>query len=195
VRYCISINDATTTEGSGSFFIWNGSSDSSQLSDCQVYNNVAYNDGSTTVQFEPQSQNSNFRFYNNIFLGTGNIIHGPSSGERFVGNVWWSFERDIKFRNYRSLIEWSDATGQEKWNVVVVGKQVNPLLKGPVRTRLTNPHQLQFLLQFKLQPNSPLKDHGLDLSKLFHIPYSTHDFYGNKVPRGKSVEPGIYEFD
>src|SRR6476661_4346024 len=89
VRYCISVNDATTTEGSGSFFIWNGSSDCSQLRDCWVYNNVVYNTGSTAVQFEPSSRNSNFWFYNNIFLGTGNVVDGPSSGERFIGNVWW----------------------------------------------------------------------------------------------------------
>ena len=43
VRYCVSINDGHTTEGSGSFFIWNGSDDAAQLSGCMIYNNVAYN--------------------------------------------------------------------------------------------------------------------------------------------------------
>src|SRR5664279_3667869 len=40
IRYCVSINDGQTTEGSGSFFIWNGSNDLTQLTNCLIYNNV-----------------------------------------------------------------------------------------------------------------------------------------------------------
>lgn len=195
VRYCISINDASTTEGSGSFFIWNGSMDSSQLRECLVYNNFVYTTVSSAVQFEPQSQNSNFCFYNNILLGTGKVVNGPSSGERFVGNVWWPARGGIAFRNYKSLVEWAKATGQEKMKGIVIGKQINPVLKGPFITALSDPHQLQSLQQFELRPTSPLKNQGLDLKTLFQIPYAPHDFYGNKVPQGKSVEAGIHEME
>jgi hypothetical protein len=68
-------------------------------------------------------------------------------------------------------------------------------LKGPFIARLTNPYQLQSFFQFKLQRNSPLKDQGLDLQVLFHIPYPQHDLYGNKVPQGNSAEPGVHELE
>ena len=123
----------------------------------------------------------------------GNIVNGPSSGEKFVGNIWWPSKANIKFRNFVSLAQWADSTGQEKWNGFVVGKEIDPLLKGPLSTRLADTHQLQSLHQFQLQPNSPITDQGFDLKKLLHVPYAGHDFYNNKVPQGKGVEPGIYE--
>ena len=98
VRYCISINDATTTEGSGGIFVWNGVNDSVQLADCAVYNNVVYSTHAPAIQFEPMSANKNFLFVNNIFVGKGPVVHGPSSGERFIGNVWWKAGEDINFR-------------------------------------------------------------------------------------------------
>ena len=90
VRYCLSINDGVTTEGTGSIFIWNGSDDSVQLSDCIVHNNLVYSRHAPAVQFEQMSRNKNFSFYNNIFIGTGQIVNGPASGEKFRGNVWWN---------------------------------------------------------------------------------------------------------
>jgi hypothetical protein len=193
VRYCISINDATTTEGAGGIFSWNGAADSSQFSGCLVYHNLVYSTHAAAVQFEQESFNSNFCFYNNIFVGTGKIIDGPGSGERFAGNVWWPAKGAISFRQYASLVEWADSTGQEKWNGQLAGKQRNPLLKGAYTTRLTNPYQLHKLKRYQLRRGSPLKDQGLDLQALFHIPYPQTDFYGTPVPQHKNPEPGIHE--
>jgi hypothetical protein len=193
VRYCISINDASATEGSGAFFIWNGSADSNQLRDCWVYNNVVYTTVSPTVQFEPQSRNSNFHFYNNIFIGTRTIVDGPTSGERFIGNIWWPSKGNIHFRSYASLTDWADSSRQEKSNGQIVGKQINPLLKGPFTTNLTDPYKLHTLKGFTVQLHSPIKNQGLDLHALFQIPYAPHDFYGTKVPHGNTVEPGVQE--
>ncbi|MCX6253948.1 MAG: right-handed parallel beta-helix repeat-containing protein, partial [Bacteroidia bacterium] len=55
IRYCVSINDAQTTEGAGGFFIWNGSEDSNQLSDCLIYNNVVYNSSAPAISYENAS--------------------------------------------------------------------------------------------------------------------------------------------
>ncbi len=195
LRYCISINDATSTEGSGSIFMWSGDPDTSHFSDCLVYQNLVYNAVATAVQFEQESFNKGFFFYNNIFIGSGKIIDGPSSGERFAGNVWWTFKGNIRFRDYASLNQWADSTGQEKWNGQLVGKQVNPLLHGPFITRLTDPHKLHTLHEYQLRENTPVKNQGLDLYNLFQIPPAPHDFYGNKVPRGKGLEPGIAEIE
>jgi hypothetical protein len=49
------------------------------------------------------------------------------------------------------------------------------------------------LIQYQLQPDSPLKDQGLDLQALFGIPYPAVDFYGSRVPLNKNPEPGIAE--
>jgi hypothetical protein len=195
VRYCVSINDATSTVGAGGIFMWSGDPDTSHFSGCLVYHNVVYNAAATAVQFEQESYNKDFYFYNNIFIGSGKIIDGPSSGERFAGNVWWPYKGNIRFRQYDSLNQWADSTGQEKWKGQLVGKQVNPLLRGPFVTKLTDPYKLHRLRGYQLQKNTPVKGEGLDLYTLFGLPPASHDFYGNEVPRGKGTEPGIAEIE
>jgi hypothetical protein len=92
IRYCVSINDASTTEGAGSFFIWNGSDEKKQLTNCYIYNNVAYNSTAPVISFENASEHENFIFSNNIFMGTGQVIIGKNKGSKLSGNVWWSPE-------------------------------------------------------------------------------------------------------
>jgi hypothetical protein len=88
IRYCVSINDALTTEGAGSFFIWNGSNESSQLANCYIYHNVAYNTSAPLLSFENASEHENFLFCNNIFIGTGKMITGKNSGSSYTDNIW-----------------------------------------------------------------------------------------------------------
>jgi len=195
MRYCISINDATSTEGSGGIFIWNGSPDSAQLADCVIHNNVVYSTHAPAVEFEPNSLNKNFSFFNNIFMGSGSIVHGPSSGEKFIGNIWWTTGNSIAFREYKNLTEWAAATGQEKLNYKIRGKQVDPQLKGPFLTSLTDPYQLHSLSGYSLLPQSSLRNSGLNLQDLFKIKIAPHDFFGNKVLQGSNPEPGVHEMD
>jgi len=207
IRYCVSINDGHTTEGSGSFFIWNGSNESRQLRDCYIYNNVAYNTAAPVVSFENASEHQNFFFSNNIFLGTGQMISGDNKGSSFSGNVWWGSEPGIRFMNYRSLSEWSRATGQEKTNGRITGLQADPGLTGPFLTKITDPYRLGDLTGYKLKPDSPLRNRGVETG-LRHVstPGLRHvstplpgidlpagDFFGNPVPLGESPEPGIHE--
>ena len=88
IRYCVSINDARTTEGAGSFFIWNGSNESRQLTNCYIYNNVAYSSSAPIISFENASEHENFLFCNNIFIGTGKMISGKNSGSSITDNIW-----------------------------------------------------------------------------------------------------------
>jgi hypothetical protein len=193
VRYCISINDAKTTGGSGGIFVWNGADDSVQLADFSAYNNVIYSEYAPAIRFEPMSRNKNFSFYNNIFIGSGEVINGPSSGEKFIGNVWWNTGKEITFRSYKNMNEWAEATGQEKWNGKVIGKQINPLLNGPFISHLADPYKLNSLTGYTLKTDTPIKNTGLDLKALFGIPFLPHDFFGNPVPQGSYPEPGIHE--
>jgi hypothetical protein len=191
VRYCVSINDATTTEGSGSIFVWNGTDDSVQLADCIVHNNVVYSTHAPAIQFEPMSRNKNFLFANNIFMGSGSVVHGPSSGEKFINNIWWPAAGNISFRNYKDLAEWSAATGQEKLNGEIKGKQIDPELKGPFLTTLADPYQLHLLSSYMLLSGSPVKNFTLNLASL-QIPLASHDFFNNPV--SQNVIPGIHAF-
>jgi hypothetical protein len=193
VRYSVSINDANTTEGSGSFFIWNGSNESKQLANSYIYNNVAYSSSAPVISFENASEHKNFVFSNNIFLGSGQIIRGKNKGSKFLGNVWWSASGIIKFMKYDSLIAWARATGQETMNGKIVGIQTDPLLNGPFITNITDPYQLEALSGFTLKPDSPVKDKGLDIKPVFGVELPVKDFYGNPVPQGIALEPGINE--
>ena len=193
IRYCVSINDAQTTEGAGSFFLWNGSDESRQLSNCYIYNNVAYSTSAPVVSFENASEHANFFFSNNIFLGSGQMISGKNSGSRFLGNVWWSAGNGIKFMEFSSLAAWAKATGQETENDRIIGIQADPDLNGPFITSITDPYQLSTLSGFMLGPDSPLKDHGIKIKSLYGLEPPPTDFFGNSVPQGSASEPGIQE--
>jgi hypothetical protein len=195
MRYCISINDAKKTGGAGGILVWSSAIDSIGLHSCQVYNNLVYNQHAPAVNFSKESENEGFLFANNIFIGSDTVVNGPSSGERFMGNVWWGInDNNIKFRGYANLAEWAKVTGQETLNNEVRGMQTNPLLKGPVITTLTDPYKLNTLTQYQLQPNSPVIDSGLNLKALFDIIIPAHDFYGNPAIKGKAANPGIHEY-
>jgi hypothetical protein len=193
VRYCVSINDAQTTEGAGSIFIWNGSDDIQQLSNCMIYNNVVYNPGTPLISFENSSAHKNFTFCNNIFLGSDHPIAGIDKGSTFIGNDWWNTSGESKFMNFTNLAEWAKETGQEMMKNHYVGMQKDPKFKGPLLTDLTDPYQLEKLYCYTLQPDSPLKNKGLDLKSIFGLFEPLRDFYGNSVPLGDAAEPGIYE--
>lgn len=92
IEYCISLHDATTTAGSGSIFIWNGSRDSSQLSGCTIRNNIIINSGAPLISYEKDSDHEGFLFTKNIFLGA-DTINGHSRGSRFVRNIWLGEEK------------------------------------------------------------------------------------------------------
>ncbi|MCX6301085.1 MAG: right-handed parallel beta-helix repeat-containing protein [Bacteroidia bacterium] len=90
IRYCVSYNDASTTEGAGSIFIWNGSDESSQLTDCRIYNNLIYSSSAPVISYENASAHENFRFFRNIFICDSSFFSGKNSGSSFLGNLWWN---------------------------------------------------------------------------------------------------------
>ncbi|NQU85054.1 MAG: right-handed parallel beta-helix repeat-containing protein [Mariniphaga sp.] len=189
IYYNISINDGIKTDGAGGIFVWNGGPTTEELSDCYIYNNVVYNEQKPAVVFEAASKHNNFVFFNNIFLGNGEIVSGPSSGENFQGNVWWKTDDgDINFRGFETLKMWSDATGQE-----TTGLQADPFLTGPFFADITDPYKLEQLIGFQLMKNSPIKNSGINPESIniHNIPKS--DFFGNDVPQGSSAEQGVFE--
>jgi hypothetical protein len=202
VRYSISINDAVNGHGAanpfkyGGITTWNGNDDSNQFKNCQVYNNIIINDISPVIYFVPSSDKENFGFYNNIFIGKNELIDGPADGSKFLGNTYWNLNGSVvTFQGYSSSNDWAEATGQEKLEGKLVGMFVDPQLTGPLTATLTDPYQLGSLAGFRLQPNSPLKDKGLDLQRLFKLTVPSLDFYGNPAFKGLAPEPGVHELD
>ena len=193
VRYCVSINDAQTTAGAGGFFIWNGSDESDQLTNCMINNNIVYNSVVPLVSFEKSSKHINFKFCNNIFLGSDIPISGIYTGSSFLGNDWWNTKGGKKFMKFGNLAEWAIETGQEMLEGKVVGMNIDPKFKGPLVTDITDPYQLNTLYGYTLQADSPLKNKGMDLKSMFGTEIPGKDFFGNPVPLGVATEPGIFE--
>lgn len=195
IRYCVSINDAHTTEGSGSFFIWNGSGESIQLSDCYIYNNVVYNEVAPVISFENASEHSNFLFTNNIFIGKEQFAGKNKTGSTFIGNVWWGPDGKTRFGEYISLKSWALATQQEMENGSLAGIQTDPRLKGPFTTEITDPYKLNELTGYSLNPYSPLLNRGIEVKAMYGTGLPEHDFFGNTVPGGERPEPGINQLN
>jgi hypothetical protein len=192
IRYCVSINDAYSTVGAGSFFIWNGSGVSNQLSNCYIYNNVVYSMSAPVISFENASKHENFIFSNNIFLGKGRLISGENSGSKFAGNVWWSEAGKAKFMQYNSLNDWIKATGQESQDGKIIGVQTDPGLTGPFVTDITDPNELSSLSGYRIRPDSPVINKGVAVKTLYGFNPPSNDFYGNQIPEGTSPQPGIH---
>ncbi|MFH0842290.1 MAG: right-handed parallel beta-helix repeat-containing protein [Bacteroidota bacterium] len=96
IRYCISCNDANTTEGAGSIFLWNGSNEKSQLTNCRIHNNIIYNSKAPAISFENASLHEDFEFRRNIFIYSGSRFSGVNSGSSFSGNLWLNANRQNK---------------------------------------------------------------------------------------------------
>jgi hypothetical protein len=87
IRYCLSLRDATTTEGAGAVFVWNGSNNAEQLSNCEINNNLIINSRKPLVSYENASKHKYFTFSGNMFIGPHRIA-GSDSGSVFRKNVW-----------------------------------------------------------------------------------------------------------
>jgi hypothetical protein len=195
IRYCVSINDAQTTQGAGSFFIWNGSDDVQQLANCIIYNNVVYNSAVPLISFENSSEHKNFTFCNNIFIGSDKPINGINKGSTFLGNDWWNTTGETEFMKFATLEEWAKATGQEMLKGQFVGLQKDPRFKGPLVTDITDPYQIGKLYGYTLNPDSPLRNKGLDLKSILGINPPNEDFFGNNIPVGVPSEQGIFDLN
>ena len=102
--------------------------------------------------------------------------------------MWWNTPGGKNtFRGCDSLEEWSNETKQETSNGNFTGLQIDPLLNGPYYTSITDPYKLEQLVGFRLKKDSPVKNIGVDPKSFnaFNIPVV--DFFGNSIPRGKTL--------
>jgi hypothetical protein len=187
IRYCISAND-------GESGLRMGSSVTRGVTKLEFHNNVVYNDRVPCVWMQTGGQ-ADINIRNNILIGpkTGELVRGPLAGVRFEDNCYWTVDGKPGLGG-KSFKEWAEKTGQEKVGGKVAGINADPKLSDPAKyTKLTDPGALATLKEFTLRPDSPLRNAGLDLKKLFGVDPGPRDFFGNPVPRGKGCSIGAQE--
>jgi len=196
-RYNISFDDGNTTVHGASVLWWNGSKDSSQFHDCFFYNNVLYNSKGYALGVIPGEYiNNHFFFLNNIIVAKDELMSGDKIvTEEFYGNDWWSLDSKFKMNGDTDFLKWSKLTGMEKLSGKQVGVNVNPGFVKSTLPAIEDPTKMHHIQNFRLLPNSVLRNCGIDLNKLFDIEYPKKDFFGNDIQKGKGVEPGVFEMD
>jgi hypothetical protein len=198
VRFNISENDGRNNSYGG-IELWDGGAG---IRDCDIYNNTIF--VSPATGFTPRvvyflSAVANVRFRNNLFLanGSASLVEGPSgqSGVLFQGNDYWAGSGAFSIKwggtTYTSLTNWRNSTALEKIGTTNTGFSVDPLLTAPgTGGTVGNADQLANLTAYMLQPYSPMRDAGLDLTGLFGINPGPWDYFGNPAPNGLGLDVG-----
>jgi hypothetical protein len=182
IRYCISENDGSISPAHAGIFIWNSSEDTAQLKNCYVYNNTIYNTKGAVINYEAQSKNSGFRFYNNIFVGKDSLILGIETNSTYLGNDWYSLDKGFMAVGIDNFATWCMVRGKEKWNDKTVGFNINPGFRKPGTAGIVLPSLLETMDRYRLPGNSPLLNGGLDLKTLFGIETGHKSLNGKNAP-------------
>jgi len=190
VRYNISRNDARGNDA-GAISIWNSGSG---IKNVDIYGNTIYMDaaglgsGATPQAIQITTKTTNVHFYNNIITTKNSIqmmdVARGQSGIIFKNNAFWTYGgafSAVWAKSYSTFDKWVAASGQ-----------TGNFLTGP---RFINNDGFIYgtAQDFRLDPNSPLKDIGLNLwrTALVVIPGQpagpgTRDYYGNLLPLDSS---------
>ena len=195
VRYNISENDGRK-HGYGAIHC------GGDISRCDIYHNTIF--VSPAASGTPKgivAAGANMRFCNNLIVATGGLplIQGEEGpGLIVAGNSYWSgdgpFRIDWGGKGYESLDAWRAATGQEKAGGEDTGLTAGPKLTDPGNGgSLDDADRLEAVTAYRLRPDSPLIDAGLDLRALFGIDMGERDYYGSKLRLGEGYDIGACE--
>jgi hypothetical protein len=205
VRYNISENDGLAGEY-GALTFWSTPS-SGGIQNTAVYNNTfcvsekttgaAINDLATgTTHVHGTS------LVNNIIVtapGKKAVeIPFSSGGWTFLNNDYWTDGGRVQFgwdgKTFVGLGAWRQASGQEKRNGAVTGFETDPRLTDPGKGgTMGDPENPGKLAAYRLRPESPMINAGLDLRSLFGTDTGLHDFYGVTLPQGSGYDVGASE--
>jgi hypothetical protein len=195
VRYNISENDGRK-HGYGAIHC------GGDISHCDIYNNTIYI--APAPSGTPKgivAAGANMRFCNNLIVTTGGLplIEGENRpGLTVAGNCYWSsgdsFLINWGGQGYSTLDAWRAATGQERAGGRDTGMAADPRLADPGHGgTLDGADRLEAVTAYRLLPESPLIDAGLDLRALFGTETGDRDYYGTHVPQGLGYEIGASE--
>jgi len=206
VRYNISENDGLKNRHGG-INLWSTSA-SGSIWNTEIYNNTIYISEDTkgaAIADLPDSETNhvhNTKVYNNIIVAAPGKkavdVPNPSGGWSFKGNCYWSMGEDITIiwgdKTYNSLDSWRGATGQETLDGRAVGFELDPKLNKPGKSgTIGDVHRLESLEAYKLRPDSPVIDAGVDIRELLKVDVGERDYYGGELPRGGKFDIGAHE--
>ena len=193
IRYCVSENDGNDT-ATGSVYFWNGADNDTYFQGFEFYNNVVYNANGPALSFLNHI-NSGFNFRNNIFVSQSNSVHNGINGENFQGNCWYSLNGQFRIGNVDYDFEqWATITHQEMLDGEVVGMYANPMLINPGNSMLSNPAQMSYVDDYKVNEVSPVINSALNLNSIFNINPGPQDYFGTSIKQGSAFDIGIYEY-
>jgi hypothetical protein len=194
IRFNISQDDGKTHDGT--LGIWKA--EGGRMRNCEIYNNTFYNSNPKGNIIWLDSSMPGFRFFNNIFIYTGDFLFDGHhfKHEVFQGNVYWNLSGGFKIEGYTSIEAWAKATGNEILRGTVKGLFTDPWLVSPGTLTLTNPGEIsaENLSAYMLKPGSPLIDNGLNLREMFGTDTGERDFLGTPLPQGNGYDIGAVEF-
>jgi hypothetical protein len=180
IRYNISINDGNTSAAKAGIYIWNASYDH-KLTNCFIYNNTIYNDRNAAISYSSQSTNEGFVFYNNILVGSHQIISGDSITGKYLGNCWWSLSDVFNVSGITNFTTWANLKQQELQNGLIAGININPAFVNMNAITINDAKLLSSFWQVKaIQP--ALLNGGIDVQQVSGINTGGKDFNGAMPP-------------
>lgn len=183
VRYNISQNDGNKGKNPAFAVSWY-----ELMSDCEVYNNTVYNLEGPAVGFN-DGKAPGIRFRNNIFISGTKLISGGAHKGIFEGNHYWLLGgKPFEVDGFKSLEEWSAATGQERSGVTVIGRWGDPRLVRPGEANCTRPDELPNMAEYRLEADSACVGAGIAVEN-----NGGRDFWGNWVPANARPTIGAFE--
>lgn len=149
-----------------------------------------------------KSANVKIRFWNNLFVTDGVAplleVEKNQRDVRFQGNAYWTasgkFLASDRGKTYTSFETWRAAAQQETLNGVKLGVFADPRFAalralGTLGGEIT----AEILQEFRLLPDSPLVDAGLDLGAQFGVDPGKQDLWGTAIPQGTRFDIGANE--
>lgn len=183
IRFNISENDGNISTAHGGIFIWNSSHDDNQFKDLLFYNNTIYNDNGAAISYSWESDNTGFKFYNNIFVAKDTIVIGKEISVTYLANNWWSLADGFNINGIKNINSWAVQKNKEQLNNKIVGLSIDPRFVDAGKSSLTDPLQLKTFFSYRLPLNSQLRNRGLNLENLYSINIGLKDFNQWQAPK------------
>lgn len=199
IRYNISSGDARRHVYGG---IHIGSTGPA-LRDVEVYHNtvVTRPDREVRAAWVGGPSHERIRFWNNLMVTTGRALLVEADASQndvmFQGNAYWARTGPFAVldhgKMFSALDQWR-TSGQEMWAGTACGRYGDPGLVDDLATPISAPSPGP-AGWYRLRPNSPLIDRGMDIDGLFGVFTGLRDIRGTTVPMGSARDIGAQEYE
>lgn len=195
IRYNISRNDGS--KNGGSLEIWKGEN-GGIMKNCDIYNNTFYNDTARGIALSILNNVPGFSFRNNIFVYKSSFTGEKQrlTSESFLGNCYWNLSGNRSVTGYRNILDWANATGNEKSNGRLTGIFSDPLLVDPKKPINPDPEKMDEdnLSGFFLKDETLLAGKGVNPGESFGFNNPGIGIAGTQVRHDDKFDIGAVGF-